>query len=465
MRYPTAMARWGSCVVLVLAVGLPGQACERVVAAAEALGARTGVAVCDAEGRLLFGHRVGEAFAPASNMKLLAAAAVLDGLGPDHTFETVFRLRAGRLVVEASGDPNWIRDTEHAPERVFGAVAAALRQRGVITLAGIDLEPGCFTGPARPPGWPRDQLQTYYCAPTGPFVLEQGTFVLQIAAPAGAAAAQVELVAPVADRALRGSIELVDRPKDATYGAVDRDDAVQVRGRFPRRGAPVTIRAAVQEPSAWYLAALRRSLAAAGIAVAGERPAAVADAVVHRHRSALRPALARMLEDSSNFAAEQCLRVLGARTAGDGSLAGGLAVMRDRLTARLGELPAGTLLLDGSGLSRDSRVTPGLLAAAMLVTANTPAGEVFVDCLPVAGRTGTLADRFAGTDLVGRVRAKTGWIRGVSALSGVVHGRDGTPRWFVILMNYDARQDGRNKDLKRLQEELVAAADALPVAR
>jgi D-alanyl-D-alanine carboxypeptidase len=99
----------------------------------------------------------------------------------------------------------------------------------------------------------------------------------------------------------------------------------------------------------------------------------------------------------------------------------------------------------------------------MLRAAAAPGGAVLRACLPVAGQSGTLAERFHGTELVGRVRAKTGWIRGASALSGMVEGKDGTVRWFAILMNYDPKQDGRNKDLKRLQEQIVQVIERMPV--
>lgn len=444
---------------------LPGQSIERAIAEAEALGARTGVVVCDGDGRVLHRHRATEAFAPASNMKLLTAAAVLEGLGADFEWRTVFRLRGGRLQVVASGDPNWIHGTVHAPELVFGAVAAALQRLGVTALAGIDLERGSFQGPERPATWPQDQLQAYYCAPTGPFVLDQGTIVVAIDAGSGGADAHVRLLAPAADVPVRGRIELVDRKVGATYGAQDLGSAVSVRGKFYRKSPPVTIRSAVRDPSAWFEAALRSALHAASITV-GAAPAVIAaDRVVYEHRSNLRQAVLRMLEDSSNFDAEQCLRALGDHTLQDGSLAGGLAAMQAKLVALIGGVPDGVVLLDGSGLSKGSRVTPGLLLATLHATSKGAMGAVLRECLPVAGQSGTMADRFTGTDLVGRVRAKTGWIRGVSSLSGLVERADGSVRWFSILMNYEPKANGLNKDLKLLQERIVRAIDAVGADR
>jgi D-alanyl-D-alanine carboxypeptidase/D-alanyl-D-alanine-endopeptidase (penicillin-binding protein 4) len=456
--------RWAAAIVVSFGIGvggvtaLPAQGLARAVEAAEALGARTGVAVVDGDGKVLYRHRSGEAFAPASNMKVLTAAAVLSGLGSDFEFVTEFALRNGRLVVTASGDPNWIRDTAHAPADVFAGVARALQQAGATSVGGIDLIAGDFTGPTRPATWPQDQLHTYYCAPTGPFVLEQGVFWLRLQ-PAAGERADVDLVAPVAAIALRNQVTMQDGKKNVVYGAIDGGDgSVRVTGRFPRRSTPVEIRTAMSDPQQWYRLALEKALTDAGLVVG--RPTDLADRVVHRHRSDLKQAVLRMLEDSSNFDAEQCLRVLGHQR-GDGSLAGGTAALQKELQQLLGQVPDAAVFADGSGLSKQNRLTPGLLVVAMVQASRGKAGPVLRACLPVAGQSGTLTDRFVGTDLVGRVRAKTGWIRGASALSGLVEGKDGRVRWFSILMNYDPKVDGLNKDLKQLQEQIVRAIDTL----
>lgn len=451
---------FAASVAAAQGAGSPGL--ERAVAAAEALGARTGVAVCDRDGNVLYRHRATEAFAPASNMKVLTAAAVTAGLGPAHRFRTRFELAGGRLVVIASGDPNWCHDSDHDPAGIFRTVAQNLRRLGIDGIRGIDLRAGTFVGPGRPATWPQDQLQTWYCAPTGAFVLEQGTFHVRIEA-RGGDHAQVQLVAPAAGLPCRGSIELVDARRNATYGASDQSDAFFVRGRFPRRGNPVTIRTAVADPAVWYEAALRQALAENGVTVGSAAP--LRDQLVLDYESELRPAIQRMLEDSSNFDAEQCLRVLGHHRLGDGSLAGGLAALQSQVAQLVGTLPAGVVLADGSGLSKQNRLTPGLVIATLVRAEAGAPGALLRACLPVAGHTGTLADRFRGTDLVGRVRAKTGWIRGASSLSGLVEGRDGRVRWFSILMNYDPKKDGLNKDLKQLQEDIVAAIDRLEPAR
>lgn len=428
---------------------------ERAVQEAERQGARTGVAVCDDAGAILYRHRVTEAFAPASNMKLVTAAAVLSGLGAEHRFVTEFAVEDGVLVVRASGDPNWIAGTEHDPAQIAAALAGALRARGVDAIRDVRLDAGAFTGPGRPETWPRDQLYAYYCAPTSAFPLQQGTFVVSVQR-SGGRDARSALVAPASGYAVRGAIREVSTRKGASYGAIDEGGAVRVRGKFYRKSPRVEIKTSMEHPDRWFRDTLVRQLARSGVRVDPRAPAA-SPGLVHRHSSSLDPALRRMLEDSSNFDAEQCLRVLAAKSSGDGSLAGSRAALRRALGELVGRVPGGVVIEDGSGLSKGNRVTPGLLVVAMYELEQRGLGAQLRAHLPVAGESGTLRKRFVGSDLVGRVHAKTGWIRGASSLSGCVESADGSRRWFSILMNYDRSKGGFNKTCKRIQEDIVAA--------
>lgn len=446
-------------VATALCAVVQAQDLRKVVAQAEALGVRTGVYVRDMEnGQPLYAHRSAEAFTPASNMKVLTAAAVLWGLGPSHEFVTRFTVRSNRLVVHASGDPNWITGTEHDPARIFAGVAEQLRSAGVDAVAGIDLDEGVFQGPARPPNWPKNQLDLWYCAPTDAFVLEQGTFRVRIA-PTDGPTAEVALVAPPVSRGIQGSIQMTASAKEARYGAIDLVDAVKVNGRFPRRSSEVVIRHAVREPRDWFRAALASALESAGIRV--DPDAVTPDRELGAVRTPLAPALLRVLRDSSNFDAEQCVRALGARVGADGSLRGGMAAVRTQLLALVGNLPSEVVLEDGSGLSRDNKLTPALLATVVREALRGPGSGLFLASLPVGGESGTLDDRFTDKRLAGRVMAKTGWINGCSSLSGVVKLDDGRLRIFSILMNYEPSRGGLNRQLKELQEQMVEAMTRL----
>jgi len=450
--------RAAAFVCSLLAVGaLRAQGVAEAVRAAEALGATTGVAAMELDGTWRCRHRPDAAFVPASNMKLVTAAAVLHGLGRDYQFHTRFELRAGRLGAIAGGDPNWIADTATAPEVMCRGLVAALQRRGVTAIRGVVLDQGRFTGPGRPPTWPQDQLDTYYCAPTGGFVLQQGTFVLRLCPRGGAA--EATLIAPFVRMPIEGTIALSSTAKNAVYGAVDRGDHVHVQGRMWQRADPAEIRIAVRDPAAWFERVLVEAVAAGGVTVRAD-----ADAIdapdLYEYRTPLAASVQRMLEDSSNFDAEQCARVLGAERGGDGSIDGGVAAIGRVLADLLGGPPRGLVQVDGSGLSRGNSVTPELLVRVLRAVAATPESDLYFGALPLAARTGTLAERFARSPVAGRVRAKTGWIRGASSLSGVLTRRDGSRCAFAILMNYDPAANGLNKQLKELQERIVEALDA-----
>jgi serine-type D-Ala-D-Ala carboxypeptidase/endopeptidase (penicillin-binding protein 4) len=448
------VATWVGSAVLCAQKGAPTAA--SAIAQAEALGARTGVAAVELDGTWRLRHRQDERFLPASNMKLLSAVAVLEGLGSNHQFETRFALRNGVLVVVAGGDPNWITGSQHPPEAAWRGLAAAMQRRGVRSVRSVSFDESRFSGPSRPPTWPQDQLDTYYCAPTGGLVLDQGTFRVSVR-PAGTTA-DAALVAPFVGMPVEGSIAVVANKKGAVYGALDLGDRVRVQGKVYRGANPAEITVAVREPLPWFQRALADALEQSGIRVDANAPE-VDDEDLYVHRTPLQPALVRMLESSSNFDAEQCVRVLGANKSGDGSLQGGVAAVRKQLDEAIGNCGDKLVQVDGSGLSRGNETTPSLLVRALRSAVASRDADAFLSALPVGGETGTLSGRFERSPVRGRVRAKTGWIRGASALSGILERKDGSRCAFAILMNYDPRKDGLNGQLKDLQEQIVEALD------
>ena len=123
-----------------------------------------------------------------------------------------------------------------------------------------------------------------------------------------------------------------------------------------------------------------------------------------------------ILQHSDNMAAEMMVKELGVRFGDGGSTSAGLAVIRDHLAAA-GLPMAGVATVDGSGLDRSDHVTCDLLQQ---VLATAGEGSELDRGLPVAGRNGTLHRRFLGTPAAGKVRAKTGSLLGVVALTGWV---------------------------------------------
>jgi D-alanyl-D-alanine carboxypeptidase/D-alanyl-D-alanine-endopeptidase (penicillin-binding protein 4) len=139
----------------------------------------------------------------------------------------------------------------------------------------------------------------------------------------------------------------------------------------------------------------------------------------------------QMVRESDNGTAELLVKELGLRVAGEGSTAAGTAVVLETL-GRLGLPVSGMRALDGSGLDRNSTLTCRLLVALLDLEG---AGGIIDRALPVAAQTGTLFRRFLGTPVAGRLRAKTGSIKGVAALTGRVLSPSGDELTFAFLQN------------------------------
>ena len=112
-------------------------------------------------------------------------------------------------------------------------------------------------------------------------------------------------------------------------------------------------------------------------------------------------------------------------------------------------------MADGSGLSRHNLVTPRMLTGVL----RAMGGSALPELLPVAGRTGDLRHRMVGTAAEGRVRAKTGQMSAVEALSGYLEHPDAERVgrvYFSLLANNAPVGSG----LLRHAQDTVAAAIA-----
>jgi D-alanyl-D-alanine carboxypeptidase/D-alanyl-D-alanine-endopeptidase (penicillin-binding protein 4) len=154
---------------------------------------------------------------------------------------------------------------------------------------------------------------------------------------------------------------------------------------------------------------------------------------------------------SSNFIAEMVLRTMGAETYDEpGSNDNGLRVVREYL-ATIG-IPEGEYsLINGSGLSRDTRVSARQLSAVLIDMARDPiVGAEFVASLSIGGRDGTLSRRFGEAD--GAVRGKTGTIDGVHGLVGYVS--DGEQRTAVVSFLANELPKG-SRPAREVHEEII----------
>jgi D-alanyl-D-alanine carboxypeptidase/D-alanyl-D-alanine-endopeptidase (penicillin-binding protein 4) len=224
--------------------------------------------------------------------------------------------------------------------------------------------------------------------------------------------------------------------------------ALVLTGTIVQGAAPERIRLGIDDPAHYAAWRLRALLEARGVRVSGgvsprHRPVgrgASAPIVPIERQLLLQLAPPPLAEDlrtinkaSQNLHAELMLRRLG-RQRGTGAIADGLTIVRD-LLARAGLRRTDYDFSDGSGMSTYNRVTPrGVVTLLRWATAQ-PWGAAWRATFPIAGVDGTLARRFRGTALEGRLFAKTGSLNATSALSGYLIARSGRMLTFSFYAN------------------------------
>lgn len=190
--------------------------------------------------------------------------------------------------------------------------------------------------------------------------------------------------------------------------------------------------------SAW--SAFVADLRAKGISArVGERTLVADDAqriaVIRPHT--LREAVGLMLRVSENNVAEVLFRQVALARGYPATWSGASAAAKEGLRD-IGLATWRLRLVDGSGLSGSNRLTADALAEVLDIALGDPRLDALIDGLPVAGRSGTLINRFAAPPAScarGDVAAKTGSLTGVSTLAGVTRGTDGQWRSFAIMVN------------------------------
>lgn len=201
-------------------------------------------------------------------------------------------------------------------------------------------------------------------------------------------------------------------------------------------------------------AALAAKIAAKGIQWIKTEPTFPEKAGIPRstsHFSApLRELIQPFILHSINYKGEAFLRKVGelkGASAASDLHAAGIVLLREFVSRLIGPTVGykGVILNDGSGLSRESRVTAKAMVAFLDALKTEPFFEDFFAALPTAGRTGTLGRRMAGTSADGRVHAKTGTLEGNYQLAGYLveatkAGNDYHP--FTIFTETDAASAG-----------------------
>ncbi len=347
------------------------------------LGTISGEVVDLGTGKVVYASGATRPMLPASSLKVLTTSAVLDVLGPGHRFTTSVVRSGNSIVLVGGGDP-YLAST--MPKQLGGnpapptlssladRTAKALKAAGVTTVR-LGFDDSLFSGPSWHSSWPAS-YRDQVTHISALWADEGDTTGVRSAAPAQAAA--------------------------DIFASQLKARGIKVTAKVARANA-LEAASPLASVTSWPLSTI------------------VEQTLVH----------------SNNSAAEVLLRQLAVAAHQKATFSGGVAALQAELT-KLGLWDEGARLVDGSGLSRDDKVTAGMLARAVSLANRTPSAYPVLNGMPVAGVTGTLQSRFYldRTQVArGVAHAKTGTLTHVSTFTGWTRTADGAVVAYAFLVN------------------------------
>lgn len=447
------------------------------------------LAVSLARGDTLYAHNPHESLVPASNIKLFTSAVALVHMGPHYRFSTYLMVDGpvrdgvleGNLYLYGTGDPTLGTRFAPAPAPTLLAFADSIAALGIREIRGNIIGDGSyFSGSGSGAGWQPDYLNAWYAAPGGALSVHENLVRINVSPGTPGAPPELRFApggeVPVHNEAVTGGAGRIDVRR------IDYEGPIVVRGRVASGTSSHAV--PVNHPALYAATLLRDVLASRDIVVHGQI-VAIADEsrsavtgravfapafdnerpslrVIATRRSApLHEILQVINHQSHNFYAEQVLRTVGRVAGGDGSAASGERAIKQVL-AQAGVDTAFVRIVDGSGLSPLNSASASAFIGVLTYMARSPHAEAFQETLPVAGEVQRFR-RMGGTPAQGNLRAKTGTIERVSALSGYVTSANGELIAFSIIGN-DLRSVANGKYIENMIGAQLAGFDRRTVS-
>jgi D-alanyl-D-alanine carboxypeptidase/D-alanyl-D-alanine-endopeptidase (penicillin-binding protein 4) len=411
----------------------------------------------------LFAVEPDEPLTPASNVKLLTTAAALHVLGPEYRFRTWLLsdgqvedgVLQGDLVLYGTGDPGISDRFYGRKDEVFHRLIDQLESEGIHTIEGDVVADASFLpGPLRDEGWDARDLNEHFTAAVSALSFNENVVSFRIRPGPLGAPPRVQTVPPHSALEVINTAETVAGPARPRL-AILRDHPlhpVRIEGRLTAGSGDVWRQMTVAVPADFAGATLKATLEDRGIVVQGStrRVETVRQSVVGRmsapalghpgarilarHASRpLREYLTVINKESNNLFAELVFRAVGRVAEGVGTREASARAVR-RVLVRIGVDTTGLVQRDGSGLASGNRVSAGAFVETIRGMSDGPLWPEYWASLPRAGTRRELG-RMYQTAAADNLRAKTGTIEGVSALSGMVRSADGERLAFSLLVN------------------------------
>ena len=404
-----------------------------------------GAIVIDVEsGKILAAHDEHAPLNPASNAKVVTAAAALAMLHGDHRYQTTLSGNtksgavSGALVLRGHGDPS-LRTAD------LYALASELRARGIRRVDGdIVVDQKFYDDQPVPPAFEQKPAEwASFRAPVSAVAINENTVTLTVKPAHEAGGAAQIAFDPPGFVDVDGTVKTTEAGSDNVILAlapIGKRLSAKVSGTVAGDSKLVRYTRRVDDPQLLAGYTLREVLDELGIHVSGDVKAGTSKVtnVLAAHESEPLSALLYSVgKHSDNFYAEMIFKSISGEMRDKAAKSADSAEIITKWLEKQALMEPGVVIKNGSGLYDANRETASLLANVLRLAYRDPSMEAeYVAQLSIGGVDGTLHKRFLNRREHRAIRAKTGTLDDVIALSGYVLGPAGkSPIAFSVMMN------------------------------
>lgn len=406
---------------------------------------RVGLLIYDLRGdSAILAVNADKMFTPASVMKSVTSAAVMMAVEPNTRIATNIvacgkisdGVLNGNLVVQTWGDPT-IESRHFSDNKGFAQnIANALADREITKITGrVIIDESSFEEPGIPAGWlDEDVIWPYGCGLYGANFRDN---TISLSMPSGESNPHVPGLKVDYVKA-KGGLSAKRQRGSKTFS---------FKGTVPRKGHRDTY--ANPDPAATMRHEIETTLEKSGITISGKDVKSGKETIIHSHLSPLVSDILRsLMVRSDNMMAEGMLRLVSYDFSSRKE-----AIARERqLLSDAGLDVNGIVIEDGSGLSRNDRLSPRFLVNLYRYMLDLPQGQSYVGLFPRAGHDGTMRNFLKDTDLDGVIAMKTGSMRGIQSYSGFKLDENGIPTHAIAIMvnGFTCGRDVLKKEIQHL---------------